>query len=142
MHVKRDDRMSVFNIWDIPGFEIPEPCRRILRLLMSPETTNTKELSFIAAIIPPGCTTCLHEHQDSSEWMYIVSGRGKCVIDGKETDIGPDTLVYAPKGVKHEIRNTGDETVKIVAIFVPPLKPEGSYKDLIEKTKVYVQRKP
>lgn len=133
--------MSIIDIWDLPGFETSEPCRRILRLVMSPETTDTKELSYIVAIIPPKSTTCLHEHQESSEWMYIVSGKGECVIGDDKKSIGPDMLVYAPKGTKHEIRNTGDETMKIVAVFIPPLKPTGSYKDLIETAKAHMHKK-
>lgn len=127
--------MSVFDIWEIPGFETSEPCKRILRLVTSPETTGTRELSLILAIIPPKSTTCLHSHSESSEWMYIISGKGECILNNNKLTIGPDMLIYAPKGVEHEIKNTGDETMKILAIFIPPLSPSGSYKELIEITK-------
>ena len=38
----------------------------------------------------------------------------------------PGTCVYVPPGVEHSINNTGDEVLKVVYVFSPPVV-QGSY---------------
>ena len=56
--------------------------------------------------------------------MFVVSGRGEATIEGKKHEIVPDTTIYAPLGVRHQLRNLSDETMKVICVFVPPLPPQ------------------
>ena len=126
--------MSVFNVWETRGFTVPKPFERTLKVILSPETTGTKELTFLVSIIPADSTTGPHTH-DANEIMYVASGRGKCITNDKGSAIQLDSVIFAPKNVEHEIENTGEETLKLICVFFPPLKPEGNIKKAIDAAK-------
>jgi mannose-6-phosphate isomerase-like protein (cupin superfamily) len=63
-----------------------------------------------------------HVHEDSEELMFIISGRARLVIEGEgEWEIGPETAIYSPLGKKHRLENIGDEPLKLVWVYSPPL---------------------
>lgn len=123
--------MSVFSVWDVKGVRVPKPNERVLKIVMSPEITGTRELTLLASIIPSKSTTGSHIH-DSDEVIYIAHGRGELIFKGERTPVQADQVVFAPKGITHEIRNTGEETVKLICVFYPPLKAEGYVKEATE----------
>ncbi len=126
--------MSVFNIWEIRGFTVPKPFERTLKVILSPETTGTKELTFLVSIIPPNSTTGPHIHE-ANEIMYVASGRGVSLTNDKKSAIQLDSVIFVPKNVEHEIKNTGEETLKLICVFFPPLKPEGNLRRAIDLAK-------
>lgn len=130
--------MSIFHIREVRGYRVPKPCERTLKIIMSPETTGTKGLTCLASLIPPGSTTCSHTHA-VDEIMYVASGRAQCIVNKERFEIEPDSVAFAPKGTEHEVRNTGEETLKLICIFRPPLKPEGS---IARATEVARERNP
>jgi mannose-6-phosphate isomerase-like protein (cupin superfamily) len=78
-------------------------------------------LSLHVSGIRPGGEIALHHHDDRSETFYITGGRALATMGGKEVEIGPGTCGHAPIGVPHGMKNVGEETVTMVAIFTPPL---------------------
>ena len=123
--------MPVFSVWKINGVRVPKPNERILKIIMSPETTGTQELTLTASLIPLSSTTGSHTHE-SNEIMYVAHGRGEFILNGKSTPVQADQVAFAPKGSTHEMRNAGEETVKLICVFYPPLKAEGYIKEAIE----------
>lgn len=67
-----------------------------------------------------------HVHPAEEEILYILSGEGEMFFDGRPEPIRPGTCIYVPPGVEHSIRNTGDEVLRIVYVFSPPVE-QGSY---------------
>jgi mannose-6-phosphate isomerase-like protein (cupin superfamily) len=124
----------VISIPEIPGVEIPEPNNRIIKTLMSPELNNCDHTVLIS-LIKPGNSTGIHTHK-SDEYMYVATGRGEAISikDGKEVleKVTPDSLIFAPEGEKHSIRNTGDETLKLVCVYYPAIEPTGKFKESID----------
>ncbi|MEM2904966.1 MAG: cupin domain-containing protein [Candidatus Bathyarchaeia archaeon] len=117
--------MPVVEGWKIPGVKVPPPNERVLKMLVSPETGDSEHMSILFSIISPSSTTGLHRHESGDECMYVATGRGTFICGSERTPIGPDVLLVAKKGVEHEIRNESEETMKLVAVFSPPLKPTG-----------------
>jgi len=61
-------------------------------------------------------------HEESEEVLFLISGRAKIVIEGEgEWEIGPETAFYSPVGKKHRVENIGDEPLKLVWVYCPPL---------------------
>ncbi|MFQ6077027.1 MAG: cupin domain-containing protein [Candidatus Bathyarchaeia archaeon] len=121
-------------VWKVPGARVPPPNERTLKVLASPEVTKTENLTLLLSLISPGSTTGSHTH-DVDEFMYMVSGRGEGTVEGEVFPLTPDVLLFAPAGAGHEIKNTGDETLKIFCVFTPPLKPTGYIAKAVEAAK-------
>ncbi len=96
---------------------------RVSRIIISEHSVGAKNIAMGTNVTEVGSRIPAHEHEKEEEAMFVVSGQGKLIVDGEaETFIlGPGTAIFAPKGVKHEIINTGDEPLKIIWAYSPPL---------------------
>ena len=119
---------------EITGVKVPMPNERVLKVLMCPELGNTKDATVLVSIISPGSTTGLHTH-DVDEYMYVVTGRGKSIEGGKVSEVDADSVIFAPEGFEHEVKNTSEETLKLFCVYVPALKPAGYLEKAIECAK-------
>jgi len=115
---------------NIPGVKVPAPNERVLKIVMSPELGNHKDITLLLSIISPHSKTGLHTH-DSDEIMYVATGEGESTMDGKTEKIRLNSVIFAPKSVQHEVKSTSDETLKLVCLYIPPLKPTGYFLDAI-----------
>jgi mannose-6-phosphate isomerase-like protein (cupin superfamily) len=77
-------------------------------------------LNNLEVSIMPGFCIGEHVHNDSNEFFYVVSGQGDFLDGGDWVPIKAGDAFKASKGVKHAIRNNGDETLRILSIFSPP----------------------
>jgi len=48
-----------------------------------------------------------HRHEDGSHVLYIVSGGGTVVLDGKAVALKPGLVVHIPRGIPHSIKAEG-----------------------------------
>ncbi len=65
--------------------------------------------------VEPGGYTPRHSHP----WPhinYVISGRGKLFLDGKENEISGGSFAYVPSGQTHQFQNTGDEKLEFICI--------------------------
>ncbi len=63
-----------------------------------------------------GASIGLHRHMPSSEIIFITSGKGKSVCDGKEELLSAGDCHYCPKGSEHCLVNAGDEDLCFYAV--------------------------
>jgi mannose-6-phosphate isomerase-like protein (cupin superfamily) len=66
--------------------------------------------------LDPGAATPLHYHE-CEEVVVIQSGRGQLLIEGHATNFGPDTTLTVAPRVLHQIVNTGDSEMRLIAVF-------------------------
>jgi mannose-6-phosphate isomerase-like protein (cupin superfamily) len=111
--------MKIVSCWEEEGVTIPEPFKRNIKVIFGPDKNDVPELLFSIAIIYPGFSTDYHKH-DRIELIYIVSGRGIAVCEGKEIPVETDMALLAEIDEMHQMKNTGVETLKLATIFVPP----------------------
>src|SRR5665647_2842541 len=132
--------MKVFNLKDFPFAEFGENPTRLIRLLVSPQTTGEQRCSIVIGSIPPGGISEGHIHQESDEYIYFDIG-GKFVINKEEYEVKEKSLAFAPKGTTHEcINNTKDKVLTLVCFFLPALEPYGKYPELIERTTEFIKK--
>ena len=114
------DRLPFVVAADVEGEErIP---KRVSKLLLAPKNVGTRNVSMGLNVTAVGSMIPDHVHTDSEEVMFIISGRAKLVIEGEgEWEIGPETAIYSPLGKKHRLENIGDEPLKLVWVYGPPL---------------------
>jgi mannose-6-phosphate isomerase-like protein (cupin superfamily) len=73
-------------------------------------------------VIPPGeheggADNC---HGGADQWLYVVSGSGLAIINGKRHPLRAGSLVLIERGDAHEIRSTGRTELKTLNVYVPP----------------------
>ena len=125
---------------EVPGFCVPSPNERVLKVVFSPELGNSENVTVLLSIVAPRTgTTGLHTHE-STEIMYVVGGRGIATIGDRTKEIGVDTVLVAGSRVLHEVKNKGDDTLKLVCFFVPALKPTENVKKAIELARDYFEK--
>ena len=72
--------------------------------------------------IEPGGEIFVHTHEIESETFYILSGQVECTMGAEKIAYTEGSCGFAPPGIPHGLRNTGDVPVELLAIFTPPLK--------------------
>jgi putative monooxygenase len=105
---------------DVQGeYKIPP---RTSKLLLAPKFGGVKNVSMGMNITEVGSQIPDHVHDASEEVLFLMSGKARIVIDGVGSwEIGPETAFYSPLGVKHRVENIGDEPLRIVWVYCPPL---------------------
>ncbi len=73
-------------------------------------------------VIPPGDAEGDpdNRHRGSDQWLFVVEGRGRALVNGRRHAIGPGSLLLIEAGDRHEIRNTGKTLLRTLNIYVPP----------------------
>jgi mannose-6-phosphate isomerase-like protein (cupin superfamily) len=73
-------------------------------------------------VLPPGKAEGGPEnrHRGADQWLYVVSGTGIATVNGKRYSLGEGTLMLIERGDEHEIRNNGDDLLRILNIYLPP----------------------
>lgn len=112
--------MSIVNTFEMESVKIPSPFERVIRVLLAPDTQEiVKGMSVSHCIIAPReGKTDFHKHP-GVEMMYIITGNGECHIGDEVFPLKPDTLMVVPPETMHDMRNYSDETMKLVAMFIP-----------------------
>ena len=87
------------------------------------ETFNTGDypgLSIARARVLPGATTQWHALGNADEFYYILSGRGRMEMEGKDYGIvRQGDVVCIPKGIAQRITNTGEEDLIFICLCTP-----------------------
>ena len=94
--------------------------------LLGPQNSGAKNLAFGLATFPPDSNAPAHTHDTQEEIIFILSGHGDFVTAERTMKLEPGTAIFIPPGSPHQIVVTGDETIKLVTVFSPPVVP-GAY---------------
>ena len=66
--------------------------------------------------VKPGSSTPYHSHWWEHE-VYILSGSGVVIEEGKETSIAKDSVIFVPPDEHHCFRNTGNEILRFICVI-------------------------
>lgn len=66
--------------------------------------------------VRPGARLSLQKHARRSEKWNVVAGKGLAVIDDREIEVGPGSVVDVPLGAVHRIGNTGDTDLIFIEV--------------------------
>lgn len=115
--------MSVIDNSTVPAYQIPG----IEHKTVAGPKDKMRSMEMWVQTIAPGGATPVHRH-DCEEAIVVLSGSGECVIDGVCMPFGPNsTLTFLPNQV-HEIRNTSNVPMNIVAaLSMAPVDVETEF---------------
>jgi mannose-6-phosphate isomerase-like protein (cupin superfamily) len=61
-----------------------------------------------------------NRHRDSDQWLFVVSGRGRAIVDGQEHPLRKGSLLLIEHGEAHEIRCEGRTPLRTLNLYTPP----------------------
>lgn len=96
--------------------------RRVVRPLITTEIGASRMVMYTgeyeAGRRMPG-----HQHDEAEEILYILSGQGQIHIGDQVEPIRPGTAVFIPRGVMHFLDVAGEEPLRLLFVFSPPIMP-------------------
>jgi oxalate decarboxylase/phosphoglucose isomerase-like protein (cupin superfamily) len=93
-----------------------------LKWLVSPDNTPDAGLTFGEVVLLPGKGHERHNHPESEEILYVLSGEGNQMLDdGGENwfPVRAGDTIYVPQAMFHATINTGWEPMRLLAIYNP-----------------------
>jgi oxalate decarboxylase/phosphoglucose isomerase-like protein (cupin superfamily) len=91
-----------------------------IKWFVTPELTEGAGVTFGEVVLQPGRGHDRHNHPESEEILYVLSGEGEQMLDDREVfQVTPGDTVYVPTGVFHSTRNTGWEPMRLLALYNP-----------------------
>ena len=92
----------------------------VIKWFVAPETTPGAAMSFGEVVLLPGMGHDRHNHPESEEILYVLSGDGEQMLDdGEPFPVKPGDTIYVPTALFHATRNTGWQPLRLLAIYNP-----------------------
>ena len=85
-----------------------------------------KQLQLVLMSIPPRQDIGEEVHADRDQFFRVEDGRGEIWIDGHMTPIRDDFAMVVPAGARHNIKNTGEQPLKLYTLYGPPEHEDGT----------------
>jgi quercetin dioxygenase-like cupin family protein len=97
---------------------------RQFRIVADPETGLRSATHFVGYI--PSVRAPDHFHT-YDEVIYVLEGQGRFHAAGETSRVAPGTCIGLPARVVHCLENTGEELMRVVAVFRPAGSPAAAY---------------
>jgi mannose-6-phosphate isomerase-like protein (cupin superfamily) len=65
-------------------------------------------------------------HAGHDQFFRIEQGQGEVSIDGRKTMIGSGVAIVVPAGARHNVRNLGEQPLKLYTLYAPPEHADGT----------------
>jgi quercetin dioxygenase-like cupin family protein len=97
---------------------------REFRIVADPSTGLRSATHFVGYI--PAARAPDHFHT-YNEVIYVLDGEGVLHAQGSDHTVKPGSCIQLPARVVHCLQNTGDATMRVVAVFRPAGSPAAAY---------------
>jgi oxalate decarboxylase/phosphoglucose isomerase-like protein (cupin superfamily) len=113
-----------------------------IKWFVSPEATAGAGMTFGEVVLQPGKGHDRHNHPESEEILYVLSGEGEQMLDdGEPFQVRAGDTIYVPTAMFHSTRNTGWQTMRLLAVYNPG-GPEKALEGLPDFQEVPAGRAP
>jgi quercetin dioxygenase-like cupin family protein len=109
---------SESSVYNLPG--------RDWFYMIGPSNSAARNLTFGLAEFPPNSNAKAHTHDAQEEIIYILSGEGEFISSEGNHKLQPGIAVYIPPQLEHRITVRGEEPLRLITLFSPPVVP-GAY---------------
>lgn len=65
------------------------------------------------------------EVHDVDQFLRVEKGTGTTVLDGVSHDLYDGSVIVVPAGTRHNIMNTGTDSMKLYTLYMPPHHRDG-----------------
>ena len=77
-------------------------------------------LQLVLMTLQPGEEIGAEIHDDRDQFFRFEEGNGQVDIDDNTYDVEDGSGVIVPSGARHNVRNTGDQPLKLYTLYGPP----------------------
>lgn len=64
----------------------------------------------------------VHAHQGADKFYFVLEGSGQFTVGDKEQEASAGSIVVAPAGVSHGVKNNGTQTLSLLVAIAPGIK--------------------
>jgi len=114
---------TVVKVDEAPARAVPGGKARVMRLAGKEE--GAKHAFFAVLELAPGARVPMHRDA-TEEYIYILQGTGKIIIDGTLHEVGPGHGIFMPAKAEVSFEATGNLPVRVVQVFAGQ-GPETKY---------------
>ena len=116
--------MDIKNLNAVPAFITKDGSE--IRELLAHRNSIIRHQSLAEARLAVGHHTREHYHRKTEEIYYITAGHGRMRIDNEIREVGPGDAIAIPPGAKHQLWNTGQETLRLLCCCAPPYEHDDT----------------
>lgn len=104
-------------------------------------TGENMQLVFMS--IAPGEEIALEVHQDLDQFIRIEEGQAQVLMGEDQNDftfdqkVEADWAVLIPAGYYHNVKNVGEESLKLYTLYAPGAHPEGAVHKTYQEAREY-----
>ncbi len=103
-----------------------------IELLLEPPSGGASYLG--RAVFLPGARSSVHQHPESEELVYVLSGSGTMTLGDTTLTVEKGMALRIPAGVIHSFIVGGEEPMEIVQVYSPG-GPEQRFRAWEQQTK-------
>lgn len=90
----------------------------IYTILVTGEESNGR-YAWAKAVIAPGNGVPPHFHTREDEAFYILEGQLDFMVEGRDVQVSPGTVLHVPLGVIHAFKNNSGKLAKFLVQTIP-----------------------
>ncbi len=76
-------------------------------------------------LIPPGAGPVPHTHTKEDETIFVLEGKLRAWLGGKQYDVQTGDFVHMPRGVQHYFRNVSEAPTRLLLTYTPVVSSSG-----------------
>ena len=108
--------MKIFDYRDVEAEKAEEGASKLkVRWLITKEI-GAENFAMRLFEMEPGGYSPYHQHPWEHE-VFILKGQGLVTGGGEERSFKEGDVILIPKGERHQLKNTGDKTVKFICLI-------------------------
>ena len=111
----------ITHLQDTPSYSPPGHSRTTNRRLLAPGTAGSNRFEVVLGQIEFGGQADPHAHEKTEQAVFVLEGKAAVEIEGETEIVGPNDLIYFPRGVRHAITALEGPPLKLLIVYAPPL---------------------
>jgi quercetin dioxygenase-like cupin family protein len=115
-----------------PAYEAVD-YQRVLTVLVNQDTCDARDVFAGMSLLSPGQRSPSDVHDDMQEVFYVISGKGKALINSTPHDIVAGDVMYIKNGVRHQF--IAADACDLHLFWVFNAHPDAEFKEKFKKWK-------
>jgi len=83
-------------------------------------------LQLVLMSLQPGEEISEEVHKTGDQYIRVEAGRAEFILDGDRKTAGDGAAVVIPQGMRHNVRNVGNDELKLYVLYSPPEHPDAT----------------